>query len=95
MCTYMVGYREPNLDLSKSSPRKKGAQSTFNKPQNKNLISLESHFYFRIVEMRLKDLHRLELPPTADMHVHLRQGEVCGISSQVHPVSFELTSCRS
>ena len=27
--------------------------------------------------MRLKDVHRLELPPTADMHVHLRQGEVC------------------
>ncbi|KAI1308162.1 Dihydroorotase [Xylaria venustula] len=26
--------------------------------------------------MRLKDVHRLELPPTADMHVHLRQGEV-------------------
>ena len=23
--------------------------------------------------MRLKDLERLELPPSADMHVHLRQ----------------------
>ncbi|KAI8633368.1 Dihydroorotase [Xylariaceae sp. FL1651] len=26
--------------------------------------------------MRLKDVHRLELPPTADMHVHLRQDQV-------------------
>ncbi|KAI1363000.1 Dihydroorotase [Xylaria arbuscula] len=29
--------------------------------------------------MRLKDVHRLELPPTADMHVHLRQGEVMNL----------------
>ena len=26
--------------------------------------------------MRLRDVQRLELPPSADMHVHLRQGEV-------------------
>jgi dihydroorotase len=26
--------------------------------------------------MRLKDLQRLELPPSADMHVHLRQDEL-------------------
>lgn len=26
--------------------------------------------------MQLKDTQRLELPPTADMHVHLRQGEM-------------------
>ncbi|KAI0141833.1 Dihydroorotase [Xylariaceae sp. FL1272] len=26
--------------------------------------------------MRLKDVHRLELPPTADMHVHLRQDKM-------------------
>jgi dihydroorotase len=26
--------------------------------------------------MRLKDLQQLELPPSADMHVHLRQGEL-------------------
>ncbi|OAL26281.1 dihydroorotase, homodimeric type [Fonsecaea nubica] len=26
--------------------------------------------------MRLRDVQRLELPPTADMHVHLRQGKV-------------------
>jgi dihydroorotase len=26
--------------------------------------------------MRLKDIQRLELPPTADMHVHLRQAEL-------------------
>ncbi|KAI0553387.1 dihydroorotase [Xylaria curta] len=29
--------------------------------------------------MRLKDVYRLELPPTADMHVHLRQGEVMNL----------------
>ncbi|KAI3341904.1 dihydroorotase [Ustulina deusta] len=29
--------------------------------------------------MRLKDVHRLELPPTADMHVHLRQGEIMNL----------------
>lgn len=26
--------------------------------------------------MQLKTVERLELPPTADMHVHLRQGEL-------------------
>lgn len=26
--------------------------------------------------MQLKDTLRLELPPTADMHVHLRQGDM-------------------
>lgn len=26
--------------------------------------------------MRLKDLQRLELPPSADMHVHLRQDKL-------------------
>lgn len=26
--------------------------------------------------MHLKEVERLELPPTADMHVHLRQGEM-------------------
>ncbi len=26
--------------------------------------------------MRLKDIQRLELPPSADMHVHLRQAEM-------------------
>jgi dihydroorotase len=30
--------------------------------------------------MRLKDVQHLELPPSADMHVHLRQGEVSLIS---------------
>ncbi|TGJ81785.1 hypothetical protein E0Z10_g6959 [Xylaria hypoxylon] len=29
--------------------------------------------------MRLKDVHRLELPPTADMHVHLRQDQVMNL----------------
>ncbi|KAI1179396.1 Dihydroorotase [Nemania sp. FL0916] len=29
--------------------------------------------------MRLEDVHRLELPPTADMHVHLRQDEVMNL----------------
>ncbi|KAI0206533.1 dihydroorotase [Astrocystis sublimbata] len=29
--------------------------------------------------MRLKDVHRIELPPTADMHVHLRQGEIMNL----------------
>ncbi|TRX98777.1 hypothetical protein FHL15_000119 [Xylaria flabelliformis] len=29
--------------------------------------------------MRLKDVYRLELPPTADMHVHLRQDEVMNL----------------
>ncbi|KAI1809464.1 Dihydroorotase [Poronia punctata] len=29
--------------------------------------------------MRLKDVHHLELPPTADMHVHLRQGDVMSL----------------
>lgn len=29
--------------------------------------------------MRLKDLQRLELPPSADMHVHLRQDELMGL----------------
>lgn len=24
----------------------------------------------------MKEIERLELPPTADMHVHLRQGEI-------------------
>lgn len=26
--------------------------------------------------MQLRQIQRLELPPTADMHVHLRQGEL-------------------
>jgi dihydroorotase len=26
--------------------------------------------------MQLKDLRKIELPPTADMHVHLRQGDM-------------------
>lgn len=26
--------------------------------------------------MRLKDVQRLEMPPSADMHVHLRQAEM-------------------
>jgi len=26
--------------------------------------------------MRLKDIQRLEMPPSADMHVHLRQAEM-------------------
>jgi dihydroorotase len=29
--------------------------------------------------MRLKDLERLELPASADMHVHLRQGELMSV----------------
>ncbi|KAI0811612.1 Dihydroorotase [Xylaria sp. FL0064] len=29
--------------------------------------------------MRLKDEYRIELPPTADMHVHLRQGQVMNL----------------
>ncbi|KAI1157853.1 Dihydroorotase [Nemania serpens] len=29
--------------------------------------------------MRLKDVHQLELPPTADMHVHLRQDQVMNL----------------
>ncbi|GAW24756.1 hypothetical protein ANO14919_143490 [Xylariales sp. No.14919] len=29
--------------------------------------------------MRLKDVYRLELPPTADMHVHLRQDQVMNL----------------
>jgi hypothetical protein len=33
----------------------------------------------RIVKMQLKDTQRIELPPSADMHVHLRQGDMMNL----------------
>lgn len=45
------------------------------KPTNK---SMNYHSPSKTIEikMKLKETQRLELPPSADMHVHLRQGQV-------------------
>ncbi len=39
-------------------------------------FDIQLYLTYPLAKMRLKDVQRLELPPSADMHVHLRQDKV-------------------